>query len=102
MADGALRDRVVFVVGQGDPNHRAVATALAEAGADVVVAGPSAPAAEVLLNSISNEIWAIGRRTVVVGFESADAAAFAGAIELAREALGRVDLVVRCEAVLSG
>jgi NAD(P)-dependent dehydrogenase (short-subunit alcohol dehydrogenase family) len=96
-----LSGKVIFVSGSGDPNQRAVATALAEAGADIVVAGPSAPEAEVLLHSIANEIWAIGRRALVVGFEAADPVSFAQAVERATSALGRVDLVVRCEAVLS-
>lgn len=97
---GYLSGKVILVVGSGDPNQRAVATALAEAGADVVIAGPAAPAAEVLLHSISNEVWAIGRRSHVVGFDAGDPASFAAALQTAREQLGRVDLVVRCEAVL--
>ncbi|HEY7270971.1 MAG TPA: hypothetical protein VH951_14195 [Dehalococcoidia bacterium] len=90
-----------MAVGSGSPDHRALVVALAEAGADVVVAGPPGMPHEVLLNSISNEVWAIGRRSKVLMFEPADTAAFAGALNTAREDMGRVDFVVRVDAVMS-
>lgn len=96
---GYLQDKVLFVTGNGTPEHRAVAVALAEAGADVAVAGPADPAHEVLLNSIANEVWAIGRRSLAVGYDGSDPASFAAALEKARADLGRVDLVIRAEPV---
>jgi NAD(P)-dependent dehydrogenase (short-subunit alcohol dehydrogenase family) len=98
---GYLSGKVIVVVGSGDPNQRAVATALAEAGADVVIAGPAAEAAQVLLHSISNEVWAIGRRSLVIGYDASSPVEHARALGQTRNELGRVDLVVRCEAVLS-
>jgi NAD(P)-dependent dehydrogenase (short-subunit alcohol dehydrogenase family) len=90
-----------MAVGSGSPDHRAVVVALAEAGADVVVAGPPGMPHEVLLNSISNEVWAIGRRSKVITVDTSDAAAFAAALNSARDEMGRVDLVVRVDPVMN-
>ena len=96
---GYLESKVVFVIGDGSADHRGVCVALAEAGADIVVAGPGNET-EVLLHSISNEIWALGRRTAVAAYDTASSAAFAEAVAKAAGELGRVDMVVKCEAVL--
>jgi NAD(P)-dependent dehydrogenase (short-subunit alcohol dehydrogenase family) len=96
-----LFSRVVICIGSGSPDHRAVVVALAEGGADVVVAGPPGVPHEVLLNSISNEVWAIGRRSAVVTYDQGDASAFAEAVQKAQEEMGRVDLIVRVDPVLS-
>ncbi|MEO9255713.1 MAG: hypothetical protein ABI305_09245, partial [Tepidiformaceae bacterium] len=57
-----LTGKVVAVVGTGSTLHRAVAIALAEAGADVAVATrASIREQEFAVASIANEIWAIGR-----------------------------------------
>ncbi len=101
MPSKSLEGKVILVIGSGTPDQRGVVVALAEAGADVAVGGPAGLAYEVLLNSIANEVWAIGRRAVVTGFDASDAGQFAAAVERVRGELGRVDLVVRCEAVLS-
>jgi NAD(P)-dependent dehydrogenase (short-subunit alcohol dehydrogenase family) len=97
---GALGSKVIMAVGSGSPDHRALVVALAEAGADVVVAGPRGMPAEVQLNSISNEVWAIGRRSAVVMFDAADPSAYAAAVNSAREQMGRLDFVVRLDAVM--
>jgi NAD(P)-dependent dehydrogenase (short-subunit alcohol dehydrogenase family) len=99
---GHLAGKVAIVVGSGGDAHRGVAVALAEAGADVAIAG-TAPdlAAEAALHSISNEIWAIGRRSAVVKLAGDDAPSFAAALSSVMQELGRADLVVRCEPVLS-
>src|SRR5437762_236754 len=96
----ALIGKVAVVVGNGTPEHRSVAVALAESGADIAIAG-NAGVAEVLLHSIANEIWAIGRRSTVVGLIGADALSFAHAVGKAAEELGQSDLVVRVDPVLS-
>ncbi len=96
-----LDGKTVFVSGHGTPEHRAIAVALAEAGADVAVAGPADAAHEVLLNSIANEVWALGRRSLAVGHDGSDSVSFARALERATAELGRVDIVVRVEPVLS-
>src|SRR5436190_17554247 len=96
----ALIGKVVVVVGDGTAEHRSIAVALAESGADIAIAG-NPGVAEVLLHSIANEIWAIGRRSTVVGLIGGDALSFALAVGKAAEELGRSDLVVRVDPVLS-
>ena len=98
---GYMAGKVVVVIGAGNDAHRGVAVALAEAGADLAIAGVAPDlAAEAQLHSISNEIWAIGRRSAVMTLAKDDAGSFAGAVKEATEQLGRADLVVRCSAVL--
>ena len=97
-----LDGKVVYVIGPGSAAHRAVAVALAEAGADIAVGGPGSMPDEVPLHSIANEIWAIGRRSTVVPLDDSDAASFAAALGRVMSEMGRADLVVRCDAVLSG
>ena len=100
---GHLAGKVAIVIGSGGDAQRGVAVALAEAGADVAVAG-TAPdlAAEAALHSISNEIWAIGRKSSVVKIEGSDASSFGSAVAGVMQELGRADLVVRVDAILSG
>lgn len=95
----ALPGKVALVIGNGTPEHRAVAVALAESGASVAVAGNEGTA-EVLLHSIANEIWAIGPRSIVAGVAASDAASFAAVASKVQAELGRLDLVVRVESVL--
>jgi len=97
-----LDGKVALVIGSGGEAHRAVAVALAQAGAHVAVLGAASDlAAEAALHSIANEIWALGRRSAVVPLPSgSDAAAFAAAVDKVSEALGGADVVVRCDAVL--
>ena len=97
----SLDSRVIFAAGTGTPEHRALVVALAEAGADIAVAGPSGMPYEVLLNSISNEVWAMGRRSTVIVYDASSARSFADAITRAQSELGRVDFVVRVEPVLN-
>jgi len=96
----ALIGKVAVVVGNGTPEHRSVAVALAESGADIAIAG-NAGVPEVLLHSIANEVWAIGRRSTVVGLIGNDALSFALAVGKAAQELGRSDLVVHVDPVLS-
>jgi thioredoxin reductase len=73
---GYFEGKVVAVIGGGDEAHRAVAMALAQAGADVAIAGQAADlSAEAALHSIANEVWAIGRRVVVTTIAGEDTAA---------------------------
>jgi NAD(P)-dependent dehydrogenase (short-subunit alcohol dehydrogenase family) len=96
-----LEGKVVAVFGAGGDTHRGVAMAIAAAGADVVVGGYAADlAAEAALHSIANEVWATGRRSTVVTFAPDDSVSYAEALSKARDELGRLDLVLRCESVL--
>jgi 2-dehydro-3-deoxy-D-gluconate 5-dehydrogenase len=97
-----LAGKVAVVIGSGGDAHRGVAVALAQSGADVAIAGLAADlSAEAGLHSISNEVWAIGRRSTVVTLAADDATSFAATINNVITELGRADLVVRCDAILS-
>jgi len=88
---GYLEGKVVAVIGDGTEAQRAVALALAAAGADIAVAGVASDlATEAALHSIANEVWATGRRSTVVVLPAEDAA-------LGPSDLGDPDLVVRCK-----
>ena len=93
-----LAGKVVIVAGAGDDAQRGVVVALADGGADVVVAGLAPDlAAEAALNSIANEVWALGRRSAVVTLSALDDAGLAAGREQARAELGSCDLMLRCE-----
>jgi len=92
---GGLAGKAVAMVCRGSESDRAIAVALAEAGADIALGTISrAQAEEFSTASIANEVWAIGREqfnTVLDAAEPADAAAFAA--EMA-DRLGRCDAIV--------
>ena len=95
-----LEGKAVYVIGAGNEQHRGVAVALAEAGANIAVGGPRSDlAAEAALHSIANEIWALSRRSTVVVLEDSSPTAFATAVNQVTTELGRADLVVRCDDV---
>ncbi len=97
-----LAGKVVFVVGSGSTEHRGVAVALAEAGAHIAVGGRKSDlAAEAQLHSISNEIWAIGRKSTVVTIDGEGAKPFAEAVGQVIGEFGSADLVVRCDSVMN-
>ena len=97
---GYLEGKVAVVIGHGNDAHRGVAVALAQAGADIAIAGVAPDlTAEAALHSISNEIWALNRRSTVLTMSSDDPTAFAQTILAATHQLGRADLTVRCEVV---
>ena len=100
---GFLTGKVAVVFGGGGGVHRGVAVALAQAGAEVAVAGVTGGdlSAEAALHSIANEIWALGRKSTVVTLPADDAPSFANAVSAVIAELGRADLVVRAEAVLN-
>jgi NAD(P)-dependent dehydrogenase (short-subunit alcohol dehydrogenase family) len=99
---GYLDGKVAVVFGSGGEAHRGVAVALAQAGADIAIAGIAGElSAEAALHSISNEIWALGRKSTVVTLAAEDAPAFAAAVQSVITELGRADVVVRADAVLN-
>ncbi len=85
-----LTDRTAVVTGAGRGIGRACAVAFAEAGADVVISSRT----EEQLLEVAKEIEAVGRRAVVVPADLSDTATLPGLVDAAREAFGRLDVVV--------
>src|SRR5262249_44856266 len=78
------------VTGAGRGIGAAAAIALAQAGADVLIAART----EDQLAKVALEIEAAGRRAVIVPADLADLDAAAGLADTAAEAFGRLDIVV--------
>lgn len=85
-----IDDQVAIVTGAGRGIGAACAVALAEAGADVVIAARS----EDQLASVAAQIEAAGRRAHVVPADLSDLDAVAGLATAAKDAFGRLDIVV--------
>ena len=85
-----LTDRAAVVTGAGRGIGAATAVALAEAGADVVIASRT----ESQLTDVAKQVEAAGRRAVTVAADLNDLDAVAGLVDAAREAFGRLDVVV--------
>ncbi len=90
-----LEGKVVAVVCRGSEADRAIALALAEAGADIALATISRVQNEEFATaSIANEVWALGREqfnTLIDAADPVDAASFS---EEVCDRLGRCDAVV--------
>ncbi|MGB4861043.1 MAG: SDR family oxidoreductase [Tepidiformaceae bacterium] len=90
-----LTGKVVALICRGGEDDRAIAVALAEAGADLALGTISkAKDEEFSTASIANEVWAIGREqmnSVIDAADPAEAAAFAAEV---------VDRLRRCDAVI--
>ncbi|MBM9461021.1 SDR family oxidoreductase [Nocardioides sp. zg-536] len=85
-----LTDHVAVVTGAGRGIGAASAIALAEAGADVVIAART----ESQLRVVAERIEAVGRRAVVVPANLAHTAEVAALAQTAYDAFGRLDVVV--------
>lgn len=85
-----LDGRAAIVTGAGRGIGAASAVALAEAGADVLVAARS----EEQLNKIAAQVEAAGRRAAVVAADLTDLDAAAALPQAAVDAFGRLDVVV--------
>jgi 2-deoxy-D-gluconate 3-dehydrogenase len=83
-----LSGRVALVTGANTGLGNAMAIALAEAGADIAVAGRSAP------NETERAVRALGRRFHAVTWDFAAQPKAGGVVEQARAALGRLDILV--------
>lgn len=85
-----LTDQVAVVTGAGRGIGAACAVALAEAGADVVIAARSADQ----LADVAQRIETAGRRAHVVATDLSDLDAVAALADAAKQAFGRLDVVV--------
>ncbi|MFJ1764069.1 SDR family oxidoreductase [Amycolatopsis sp. NPDC088138] len=85
-----LPGQVAVVTGAGRGIGAATAVALAEAGADVVIASRTAAQ----LEEVASRVFSSGRRAHVVPLDLADPAAAATLAAVAVEEFGRLDLVV--------
>src|SRR6266508_1835719 len=86
----SIEGRVALVTGGGRGIGRAVALALARAGADVTVAARTVPEIE----AVAAEIAALGRRTYFFPLDVSDRALVAGAPRVVAEKLGPVEILV--------
>jgi NAD(P)-dependent dehydrogenase (short-subunit alcohol dehydrogenase family) len=94
-ADFSLRDRRALVIGASNPTGRAIAVALAEAGADVAVATTTpAQREEVAANSCSNEMWALDRKSFAQAIDAADEAGVDALVARTVAELGGLDVLV--------
>ncbi len=91
----SLDGKSALVIGASNSIGRAIAVALAEAGADVAVATTTrAQSEEVIANSCSNEMWALNRKSFA---QTIDAANYNDVMELfdrADKELGKLDVLV--------
>lgn len=85
-----VTDRVAVVTGAGRGIGAATAVALAQAGADVVIAARSADQ----LASVAGQVEAAGRRAVAVAADLSDLEAASSLAQAAMDAFGRLDIVV--------
>jgi 7-alpha-hydroxysteroid dehydrogenase len=85
-----LDGRVAIVTGAGRGIGAATAVALAEAGADVVIASRT----EKQLARVAEQVAAAGRRAMVVAADLSDLGAVAGLADVAMGSFGRIDVVV--------
>ncbi len=90
-----LSGRVAVVVGGTSGIGRELARGLAEAGADVVATGRRAE----LVSTVSDEIAAIGRRTLRMAVDVADTASLERLRDAVVAELGTVDIVVTAAGV---
>jgi NAD(P)-dependent dehydrogenase (short-subunit alcohol dehydrogenase family) len=90
-----LTGKVAVVVGGSSGIGRVIALGLAEAGADVV----SSARRMALVNSLANEIEALGRKTLRVTCDVADRASLEKLLQACLAAFGKVDILVNAAGI---
>ncbi len=87
--------KVVALICAGNDDDRAIAVALAEAGADLAIATLHPTQREEFATaSIANEVWAIGRRQFSYVLDAREAAAVAAFAQLVVGRLGGCDELI--------
>ncbi|MCY3646640.1 MAG: hypothetical protein OXH07_06675 [Chloroflexi bacterium] len=95
MPNDALSGQVIATIGGGDAHHRAVAVAVAEAGASVALATFNAiPDQEFSVNSVANEVWALGRDHFADVIEASDPEQMGAFTQKTWSQLGRCDAII--------
>ena len=93
-----LSGRVALVAGAGQPLGRAIALALAEAGADVALAGLTGSDAELFqVNSVANQVWSLGLRNLAFQVDLTDPAAVEAAVLRVEDEWSRLDVLVNAQ-----
>jgi NAD(P)-dependent dehydrogenase (short-subunit alcohol dehydrogenase family) len=91
----SLAGKAALVIGASSPVGRAIAVALAEAGADVAVATTTRSQAEdVAANSCANEVWALNRRGFAAAIDAASEDDVRSLVDRIVSELGRLDVLV--------
>jgi len=85
-----VTDMVAIVTGAGRGIGRATALALAEQGADVVLAART----QEQLDTVADEVHALGRKAVVVATDLSDTSNLAGLVDTAVAQFGHLDIVI--------
>ncbi|MXY88887.1 MAG: hypothetical protein F4Y92_08530, partial [Dehalococcoidia bacterium] len=102
MPNDALSGQVIATIGGGDAHHRAVAVAVAEAGASVALATFNAiPDQEFSVNSIANEVWALGRDHFADVIEASDPEQMGAFTQKTWSQLGRCDAIIVVSSLLT-
>ena len=99
MAPGiSLLDRKALIIGASNSIGRAIAVALAEAGADVAVATTTrAQSEEVIANSCSNEMWALNRKSFAQAIDASSEADVDALVARTVSEFGRLDVLVNAQ-----
>ena len=98
--DFSLDGKSALVIGASNPLGRAMAVALAEAGANVGVSTTTrSKQGEVTANSCANEIWALNRKGFAQTIDAADESDVEALVQRAVSELGALDILVNAQDV---